>query len=130
MANEPIRVLFVDDNERLTAAWARLIAQQPDMRLAGTLHRADDLVDVAMATGIDVVLIDLTMDGRDALEAIAELSVRCPHIRTVVCSGQNRDPWEQRARMAGASEFVDKIEPPSTILDTIRRVVRAARPPA
>lgn len=126
MTMDPIRVLFIDDNERLTAAWARLIAQQRDMRLAGTLHRADDLVTVARRGGVDVVLIDLTMDGRDALEAIEELTRECPGVRTVVCSGQSRDPWEQRARAAGAAEFVDKIEPPGTILDVIRRV--AGRP--
>lgn len=123
MPNSPIRVLFVDDNERLTAAWARLIAQQADMSLAGTLHSADELVTTASG-GVDVVLIDLTMDGRDALDAIAELSRVCPEVRTVVCSGQSRDPWEQRAKLAGAAEFVDKIEPPATILETIRRVAR------
>lgn len=128
MTNDVIRVLFVDDNERLTAAWARLIAQQSDMRLAGTLHRADELIEFVSRGDVDIVLIDLTMDGRDALDAIAELGKVSPSTRVVVCSGQSRDPWEHRAKEAGAAEFVDKIEAPATILETIRRVARAGAP--
>lgn len=120
----PIKLLLVDDNKRLTEAWERLIAKQPDMQSVATLDRADALLSAVRSLNPDVVLIDLTMDGRDPLEALAELSRECPEVLTIVYTGQSRSPWEERARQAGAREFLDKAESPTAVLQAVRRLAR------
>ena len=125
MRAETINVLLVDDNKRLISAWERLISQQPDMKFVGSLASADELTSTARAPAANIVLLDLSMDGRDPLSAVAELARECPEVRTLIYSGHSRDDWYDRARDAGAIEFVDKAEDPIAILALIRRLAHS-----
>jgi two-component system response regulator DesR len=119
-----IKVLCVDDNPRLTSAWEKLIAQQPDMEVVGTLARADELLPMVELKHADVVLMDLTMDGRDPLEALTELSAKHPGTRTIIYSGYSDPESVEKAVQAGAWGYVDKGRTPDRILDAIRKVAR------
>ena len=129
MSTPQIRLLLVDDNKRLTSAWERLIGQQPDIKLVGTLDRADGLVGATRENSADVILIDLTMDGCDPLEAIAEVTRECPQVHTLIYSARSRSEWHDQARRAGAKDFLDKADDPSAILAAIRRVSERAKKP-
>jgi two-component system response regulator DesR len=118
----PIRVLCVDDNPKLTAAWDRLVGQQPDMEIVGLLHSADDLVPRAIELKPDVVLLDLTMDGRDPLDAAVELARVAPAARILIYSGHNDQDVIDRAMDAGAWGFVGKDDEPTRILEAIRAI--------
>jgi DNA-binding NarL/FixJ family response regulator len=120
-----IKVLFVDDNRQLLAAWQRLISQQPDMAFAGSLTSADELPEAARRIAPDVVLVDLSMDGMDPLDAISAVSRSCPTVRTIVYSGHSRDEWRTRVRDAGAADFIDKSEDPAKVLALIRSLAGA-----
>jgi DNA-binding NarL/FixJ family response regulator len=129
MTRPRIRVLCVDDSTMFTSAWERLLSRQEDMECAGSLDRADELLTKARDSKADVVLLDLTMVGRDPLEAMAELKTACPQIKVVVCSGYSDRGRREQATKAGASGYVDKVDQPSRILDTLRRVTAPTQPP-
>lgn len=131
MDDQPIRirVLCVDDSVHLTAAWERLINAQRDMELAGTLSSADTLLETAQGCRPSVVMMDVSMDGRDPLDALVDLCERCPEVRTVIYSGRSDPEIIDRAMQAGAVAFVDKAKPPSHLLEVIRRVARGGKPP-
>ncbi|MCC6426410.1 MAG: response regulator [Phycisphaerales bacterium] len=72
--NQPhLRVMVVDDEPRLCAAWERLLSVQTDMELVRTLDRADHLAAEVAEHAPDVVLLDLPMPDEDPLTA----SARC-----------------------------------------------------
>ena len=64
------------------------------------------------------------MDGKDPLDALAELRVVCPEVRTIIYSGRSEPELVARAMKAGAQGFLDKGRSPTKILDAIRRVSR------
>jgi two-component system response regulator DesR len=117
-----IRVVCVDDCTRLTEAWARLFDQQPDLQMVATLTSADGLLEAAGKARPDVVLMDLTMEGRDPLEAMAELVRLNPDVRVIICSGHSDPALVDRVMDAGAWGYVGKAEEPDRIMDAIRRV--------
>lgn len=125
MGTDHIRLLIVDDNQRLTSAWERLVGMQADMVLVGVLDGADGLVSAVRGCGADVVLMDLTMDGCDPLEAVAQVTNEFPSVRTLIYSAQSRAEWNERVRRAGAVDFLDKTDDPTMILDAIRRAARS-----
>jgi DNA-binding NarL/FixJ family response regulator len=125
MGTHRIRLIIIDDNQRLTSAWQRLVGMQPDIELVGVLERADGLVAAVRDRAADVVLMDLTMEGRDPLDALAEVVRECPGVRTLVYSAQSRSEWGERTRRAGAMDFLDKADDPNLVLDAIRRAVRS-----
>jgi two-component system response regulator DesR len=119
-----IKVLCVDDSARLTAAWQRLFQRQPDLEMVASLPSADDLVATVKDRKPDVVLMDLTMAGRDPLDAMSELARVEPDVRVLVCTGLTDPVLVERAMDAGAWGFVTKVEDPDRIIDAIRRVAR------
>jgi DNA-binding NarL/FixJ family response regulator len=117
-----IRVMCVDDCSRLAAAWTKLFSSQPDLEVVASLSSADRVVEMSRDRQADVVLMDLTMGGRDPLEATAELSRLNPDARVLICSGHSDPELVDRVIEAGAWGYVGKAENPSRIMDAIRRV--------
>lgn len=124
MSDEPIRVLCVDDSPELTRAWERYWRRQGDLLPVGSRDRADHLVEAVRQTGAQVVVLDLTMAGRDPLDALRELSFVAPHVRVIVCSGHSDPSVIASAMDAGAWRYVDKADEPHLMLDAIRAAAR------
>jgi DNA-binding NarL/FixJ family response regulator len=117
-----IRVLFADDHPRLRASWERLLQAQPDMECAGVIARADDLAAAVASLNVSVVLIDLSMPGKDPLAALTELSAASGDVRVVVYTGHSDPSLFRAAFDAGAWGYVDKLTPLGEVLDIVRRV--------
>lgn len=122
--NAPISVIVVDDEPRLLAAWEKLLATQTDMVLLALLSSADGIEERLADVGDVVVLLDLSMPGRDSLATVAGLRAERPRARVVVYSGYSDEGRVRSAFAAGAWGFVDKLEPPARILEIIRGVSR------
>lgn len=121
-----IKVLFVDDDARLRDSWGRVLANQADIQLVGVLERADQLTDAVRADQPDVVILDLTMPGRDPVEACRELTRVFPSVKVFIYSGLDDSALRDSVFDAGAWGYIDKLSSPDSILETIRAVV----PPA
>jgi DNA-binding NarL/FixJ family response regulator len=120
---EPIRLVFVDDEPRLRASWARIIRDEVDMTLVESLESADQLTS-NLPREDSVVILDLSMPGRNPLDTVAEIREAHPQCRVIIYSGYNDPDTVREALMSGAWGFVDKLTPPLKILDAIRRVAR------
>jgi DNA-binding NarL/FixJ family response regulator len=124
---QQIKVLCVDDNPDLSLLLEKQINLQSDARSVGRVHDLEQLVPEAARVRPDVVVLDLTMLGRDALEVLPALHDSCPEARVIIYSGFDHDEAVDRARRAGAFGYVSKSAPVETLLGTIREVA-AGRP--
>ncbi len=117
-----IRLVCVDDSHLLIAAWERLLSAQPDIRVVGTSTSADGLVDLVLRRQPHVVMLDLTMRGRDALETISEIAASAPGSRVLVFSGVCDAAIVERCMAAGAWGFVAKHSDPLKVIAAVRAV--------
>lgn len=127
-----IRVLCVDDHTSLPEMLGLCIAAEPDMVSVGSLHTADDLTAEVERTNADVVLLDLSMPGKDPLDAVRELaaarrngvggrrSVGGAHV--IAFSGRSDQRALTSAIEAGVKGYVSKIAEISSVLRAIREV--------
>jgi DNA-binding NarL/FixJ family response regulator len=92
-------VLCVDDAPDVIRMLRMMIAGEPTLLCVGLLSSADRLVEEAVAHRPHVVLLDLTMPGRDPLAALEELSRTCPSARVLGFSG-----FDDRARVNAVIE--------------------------
>ncbi len=118
----------MDDSPELTRAWEKYWRRQGDLLPVGSRDRADDLVEAVRTTGAQVVVLDLTMDGRDPLDALRELSRAAPHVRVIICSGYSDPSIVRPAMEAGAWSFVDKADEPQRMVEAIRAAARGKPP--
>lgn len=119
-----VRVLCVEDNALVAEALAARLAIEPWLRIVDVLGRADALVDAAIATQADIVLLDLDMPGMDAFEAVADLVVFRPQSRCIILTGLARTDLIDRAVAAGAWGYVAKTAGAAAILEAIRTVLK------
>ena len=127
MAEQPIRVVIVDDQPLFAAGLAMLIDAQPDMRCVGTAHDGNAAVTLVRQVRPDVVLMDLRMPGLNGLEA-TELIVAEPAQPTViVLTTIKRDEAVYLALRAGATALLTKDALPAEVLGTIRDAVAGER---
>lgn len=117
-----IRVLCVDDHAFLVEGLRARLGREADIEIVGELQRADELTPTAERLRPHVVLIDVDMPGRDAFEAIEDVTRAHPEVRCVLLSGYIRDTYLDAAVKAGAWGYLSKQDTPSSIAAAIRDV--------
>ena len=116
-----IRVLCVEDEAVIALDLQHSINKSPDMLCVGWLSKADALAEEIQAKSPDVVLLDLSMPGRDPLEVLAEVTAANPALKVIVCSGYGDSALIERAYKAGAKSYVKKGAIPEDLLESIRK---------
>ena len=115
---EPIRVLLVDNNPTLLWGLSKLIkGEWPRMALAGAACSRAQALSRAV-TRPDVILMDLELDGRSAMDILPEL-LRCSGGRVLFFSGLHSERLERDAVRRGAWGLLPKGEPAEVVLAAI-----------
>lgn len=117
-----IRVIAVDDNPAVTDAVLGKLELEPGFECVGCLDSADDLVELSLALQPDVVLLDLEMPGKNALEALREVCVAVPSVRVVILSSYSEQHLVDKAVEHGAWGYLNKSASPDEIVQAIRKV--------
>lgn len=117
----PVRVLCIDDNEFVIEAMERKLSREPDLAFAGSALSADALLEEVDAAAADLVLIDMNMPGRDPVDAVRDLALTRPGVRSVALSGYVREDIIDRFLAAGGYGYVAKDEDLDTIMHALRQ---------
>lgn len=122
-----IKVLIAEDQAMFRSAIKRLLEMEGDIVFVGEVARGDEVVEAALRTAPDVVLLDIEMPGLDGLAATQRLTERVPACRSLILTTFGRPGFLQRALAAGASGFVLKDDPPEALAAAIRRCARGEK---
>jgi len=122
MASASIKVLCADDSMDISTLLRMSIAAEPDLECVGCVHEVDSIIDEVGRTGPDVLIIDLSMPGRNSLDVVRELSQRHPATRAIIYSGYDDTRSMDLAIDAGAWGYVSKHGDLSILLEAVRRV--------
>lgn len=123
----PIRVLCVDDDRDILDLLYFSLAIEPDMEVVGSLTNADTLLSEVETVVPDIVLLDLTMPGKDASVAIKEVLAAMPGTRIIVHSGITEPDLITQLFGLGACGYVRKGLPRLRLVEVIRNVVSGMR---
>ena len=81
-----LRVGIAEDDADLVAALEMLVDLQPDLRCAGRCSACSELLELA-ASGMDVLLPDLSLDDGSAIPLLRQLCAAHPAVAIVVHTG-------------------------------------------
>lgn len=121
----PARLLVVDDQDVVRAAFGALLATQPDFTVVGLAANGADAVRLCREHHPDVVLMDVRMPGMDGIEAtrrIAEQAGPDRGPRILVLTTFDLDEYVYDALSAGASGFLLKDVTAERLFDAVRVV--------
>jgi DNA-binding NarL/FixJ family response regulator len=116
------RVVVVDDQEVVRAAFGALLATQPDFVVAGTAADGAEAVRLCAEHHPDVVLMDVRMPVMDGIEATRRIVTAEPRPRVLVLTTFDLDEHVYDALEAGASGFLLKDVTAERLFDAVRVV--------
>jgi DNA-binding NarL/FixJ family response regulator len=123
MANQPSRILIVDDHPLVRAGLRALIEAEPDLTICGEVSNARDAIEMARDQEPDLALIDISLEDGSGIELIKRLKVHSPELKMLVCSMHDESLFAERAINAGARGYVNKHQVTEQVLDAIRQVL-------
>lgn len=121
-----IRVLLCDDHRIVREGLKQVLADAPEMRVAGEVASGDAVLDQVAALrageGLDVVLLDIALPGRDGLDVLQALRQQHPTLPVLMLSTYPEKQYAVRCIKLGAAGYLNKSADPDDMLAAIRKV--------
>jgi two-component system, NarL family, invasion response regulator UvrY len=122
-----IKILIADDHAIVRKGLKQILAETPDMVVAGEAGNGPDLLDKVRAGSWDVVILDISMPGRGGLEILKQLKSERPKVHVLVLTMHPEDQYAIRVFKAGASGYLTKESAPEQLVAAIRKVARGGK---
>lgn len=103
-----IKVLLVDDHELVRTGIRRLIEDIKGLEVVGEVATGEGAIEFANNEHVDVVLMDLNMPGIGGLEATRRLIAKDKHLKIIVVTVHDSEPFPQQLFKAGAMGYLTK----------------------
>jgi DNA-binding NarL/FixJ family response regulator len=127
MTTTPIRILLVDDQPSIRQGLRMLLGLEPDLEVVAEAANGRQALEAAGSTEPDVILMDIEMPEMDGITATGLLCADNPSCAVVVLSLHDDFITRERARAAGAVNFVAKHEIDRVLTDAIRTAAHGHR---
>ncbi|WP_349593638.1 chemotaxis protein CheB [Thalassospira sp. NFXS8] len=106
----PYKVLIVDDSAIVRGLVARMLQDDPDIEVVGSVANGEDALGVMQDGGIETVVLDIEMPVMDGLTALPKILEIDPTVRVIMASTltkRNAD-ISFRAMTLGAVDYIPK----------------------
>jgi DNA-binding NarL/FixJ family response regulator len=117
------RVLIVDDHEVVRDGVKKILNKPPAETTFGEATNASEALGLVRNEDWDVVVLDLSLEGRDGLEVLKEIKKIRPRLPVLVLSMYSEELFARRALKAGAAGYVTKRSPRSELAEAVNRII-------
>jgi two-component system invasion response regulator UvrY len=119
-----IRVVIAEDHNLIREALARMLVESGRIEVAGEASNGNTAIDLTKKHKPDVLLLDVTMPGKDGIQALSELGEMGLPTKVIVLTMHEDEAHGVRAMRAGAAGYVKKSGNLDDLIDAIERVHR------
>lgn len=121
------KVLIADDHAVVRRGLKQIITEDPDFEIAGEASSGQEALDLLDARGCDVVVLDITMPGKNGLTVLQEMKVKRPSLPILILSMHPEDQFAIRALKLGASGYLTKESAPEELIGALKQVLRGGK---
>ena len=98
-----VEVLLVDDHKLVRAGIRALLGEIPDLRVVAEAGDGREALELIRALRPNLVLMDISMQGLNGIEATARLRRELPGVRVIILSMHTSLEHVAQALQAGAA---------------------------
>ena len=123
MSDDRVRVILADDHTLVRDGIRRILEGEADITVVDAAADGHAAVDAVARTEADVLVLDLTMPGRDGLEVLAHVARLRPALRVIVLTMHAGREYVARATQEGAAGYLLKDSAVQDLVNAVRAVV-------
>lgn len=117
-----IRVFIADDHALVRRGLRQIFEESEDIRVVGEASDYAGLAAGAKKAGFDVLVLDISMPGRNGIDALKQLMKEDPKIKALIVSMFPEDQFALRALKAGAKGYLTKTSAPESLVRAVREI--------
>jgi DNA-binding NarL/FixJ family response regulator len=123
MSGDTVRVILADDHTLVRDGIRRILEGEADISVVDEAADGNAAIDAVARTAADVLVLDLTMPGRDGLEVLGRVRVVRPEMRIIVLTMHAGREYVARAMQEGAAGYLLKDSAVQDLVSAVRTVV-------
>ena len=122
-----MRILIADDHPIFRAGLKEILGKEKETKLIGEASNGSEALALVRKQHWDVVVLDITMPGKDGLEVLQELRRERPELPVLVLSAHPEDQLALRLLKAGAAGYLTKDKAPEVLFTAVMKVLRGEK---
>ncbi|MEE9401877.1 MAG: response regulator transcription factor [Desulfobacteria bacterium] len=122
-----LRILIADDHAIVRQGLKQIVTETQDMVVAGEASNGQELLNKLKEEDYDVVVLDITMPGRNGVDVLRQLRSERPQLPVLMLSIHPEEQYALRALKAGASGYLTKESAPDELVAAIRKVSQGGK---
>jgi DNA-binding NarL/FixJ family response regulator len=117
-----IKIVIADDHAIVREGLRRIVAAAQGMEVVGEASDGNEVMQRVRDLSFDVLMLDLSMPGRNGMETIKLVRAANPKLRILVLSMHQELQYAVRAIKSGASGYMTKESAPDLLVQAIRKI--------
>lgn len=126
-ANNPIKILMVDDHQLFIDGVQTLLAPVREIQMVGEAHRGDELLKLLKLRAVDLVLLDVSMPEMSGRECCETIKNNYPNIKVLILSQHHDSATIGEMLDAGADGYLLKEASKRELVQAIKEVMTKGR---
>jgi DNA-binding NarL/FixJ family response regulator len=118
------RILLADDHTVVRRGLKLVLDGEPDLEVIAEASDGAEAVDLALATDVDLVILDVTMPRLTGIQAARRIAQAKPELPTLMLSMHDNERYFFEALRAGASGYVLKSVADRDLVEACRATMR------
>jgi two-component system, NarL family, invasion response regulator UvrY len=113
------KILIANSHALMRERLGRVIADISDLALAAEAKNGDEVIEMIEKCTIDLVILDIDMPGRNALEILGEIKSNKPALPVLMSSMFPEKHYVQSMLMGGADGYIALDDLPYQMIEAI-----------
>ncbi len=118
-----VTILIADDHAIVRDGLKQILALTADLVVGGEARDGHDVMQRVRERDWDLLLMDMSMPGRNGIELIKQVKAEKPKLPILVLSMHQEHQYAVRAMRAGASGYLNKDSASEQLVSAIRKIV-------
>src|SRR5580658_2261751 len=121
------KIIIADDHAVVRTGLQLILDETFDLSIEDEAKNGEELLAKLQQHEYDLVILDISMPGRDAMDVLIEIKARWAHLPVVIFSMNPDEIYAIRMITNGASAYINKETKPKQIIEILRTVLNGRK---
>src|SRR5262245_43332978 len=127
MIGSPSRVFVADDHALFREGVKSLLAEEPDLVVAGEAGTAKETLQRIRTESWDVLLLDISLPDGSGIDLLRQIRPHKPNLPILILSMHPEEQFAVNLLRAGANGYITKDAVPQQVVQAIRTLLQGRK---